>query len=242
MQSSVDQCMASDNLRPGIDVHQATSTRQLANRVKLNRESDSRRARVGWYWRRAGEADTESWRGCSTACLIFSLYMRFQTAIGKPPRPALLEQLICPNGAAWVAERDREVVGHAMWARVNGATVPTAELALIVAVPEQRRGLGVRMITEAAHDALASGAAQLVVMVSAMNDRVLRMIRHRWPTATTERDGAPPQLHHPSRRLLRQRQLVLQEKWVLYVVGLRGDQQPPAQVLSLTCGRGRRST
>ncbi|WP_328333994.1 GNAT family N-acetyltransferase [Kribbella sp. NBC_00382] len=140
--------------------------------------------------RRAGDPDVESLAGMLDGMPDFSLYMRFQTAIGKPPRPALVQQLVCPNGAAWVAERDREVVGHAMWAWVKGATVPTAELALIVAVPEQRRGLGVRMLTEAARDALASGAAQFVVMVSAMNDKVLRMVRRRWPTAAAERDGA----------------------------------------------------
>ncbi|MFI5713474.1 GNAT family N-acetyltransferase [Kribbella sp. NPDC051620] len=140
--------------------------------------------------RRAGDADVESLSGMLDGMPDFSLYMRFQTAIGKPPRPALVQQLVCPNGAAWVAERDREVVGHAMWAWVNGAAVPTAELALIVAEPEQRRGLGVRMLTAAAHDAIASGAAQFVVMVSAMNDRVLRMVRRRWPTATAEREGA----------------------------------------------------
>jgi GNAT superfamily N-acetyltransferase len=140
--------------------------------------------------RRAADADVESLAAMLGGMPDFSLYMRFQTAIGKPPRPALVQQLVCPNGAAWVAERDRQVVGHAMWAWVNGAGVPTAELALIVAEREQRRGLGVRMLTEAALDALAAGAAQFVVMVSAMNDKVLRMVRRRWPTAVTERDGA----------------------------------------------------
>jgi GNAT superfamily N-acetyltransferase len=140
--------------------------------------------------RRAGDPDVESLAGMLGGMPDFSLYMRFQTAIGKPPRPALLQQLVCPNGAAWVAERDREVVAHAMWAWVNGACVPTVELALIVAEPEQRRGLGVRMLTEAGRDALAEGAAQFVVMVSAMNDKVLRMVRRRWPTATTHREGA----------------------------------------------------
>jgi GNAT superfamily N-acetyltransferase len=140
--------------------------------------------------RRAGDADAESLSGMLDGLPDWSLYMRFQTAIGRPPRPALVQQLVCPNGAAWVAERDREVVAHAMWAWVKGTCVPTVELALIVAESEQRRGLGVRMMTEAAHDALASGAAQFVVMVSAMNDKVLRMIRRRWPTACTEREGA----------------------------------------------------
>ncbi|NEA31724.1 GNAT family N-acetyltransferase [Streptomyces sp. SID13031] len=140
--------------------------------------------------RRAGDADAESLSGMLTSQPDLSLYMRFQTAIGRPPRPALLQQLVSPNGAAWIAERDCQVIGHAMWAWVKGATVPTAELALIVADPEQRRGLGVQLLTEAAHHALAAGADQFLVMVSAMNDRVLRMVRRRWPTATAEREGA----------------------------------------------------
>jgi len=140
--------------------------------------------------RRAGDADAESLSGMLGGLPDLSLYMRFQTAIGKPPRPGLIQQMLCPNGAAWVAERDCEVVGHAMWAWVKDTTVPTAELALIIAESEQRRGLGVRMMSEAAQHALTAGAAQFLVMVSAMNDKVLRMVRRRWPTARAEREGA----------------------------------------------------
>ncbi|WP_433016159.1 GNAT family N-acetyltransferase [Kribbella sp. CA-294648] len=140
--------------------------------------------------RRAEDADTQSLSKMLTEVPDFSLYMRFQGAVGRPPQPELVQRMVCPDGAAWVAERDREVVGHAMWAWVKGAAVPTAELAVIIAEAEQRRGLGVRMVGEAARHALAAGAAQLLVLVSAMNDRVLRMVRANWPTATAERDGA----------------------------------------------------
>lgn len=140
--------------------------------------------------RRAGEADTDSLSGMLMGLPELSLYLRFQTAIGKPPRPALLEQLVCPNGAAFVAERDDRLVGHAMWAWVAGATVPTAELALIIAGPEQRRGLGARLLTEAAQNAFGAGAAQFLLMISATNDQVLRMARRRWPAVRAERDGS----------------------------------------------------
>ncbi|MEU4394282.1 GNAT family N-acetyltransferase [Kribbella sp. NPDC023855] len=140
--------------------------------------------------RRAEDADVQALADMLIGMPDFSLYMRFQGAVGRPPQPELVRRMVCPEGAAWVAERDREVVGHVMWAWVKGATVPTAELAVIVAEAEQRRGLGVRMVVEAARHALDAGAAQLLVLVSAMNDRVLRMVRTHWPTATAERDGA----------------------------------------------------
>jgi len=140
--------------------------------------------------RQAIGSDAELLSGLLMGLPELSLYMRFQTAIGKPPRPTLLQQMLCPNGAAWVAERDCQVVGHSMWAWVAGAAVPTAELAVVIAEDEQRRGLGVRMMTESAQHALAAGAAQFLVMVSAMNDKVLRMVRRRWPAARAERDGA----------------------------------------------------
>ncbi len=144
----------------------------------------------GLLLRRTAETDAKSLSGMLSGLPDWSLYMRFQTAVGRPPRPALLEQLLCPNGAAWVAERDGEVVGHAMWAWVKGATEPTAELALVIAASEQRRGLGVRMAGAAAHHALVSGATRFLLMVSAMNDPVLRIVRRRWPSATAERDGS----------------------------------------------------
>lgn len=140
--------------------------------------------------RRAADADVRALSDMLNGMPDFSLYMRFQGAVGRPPRPELVERMVCPDGAAWVAERERELVGHAMWAWVKGATVPTAELAVIIAEAERRRGLGVRMTTEAAQHALTAGAAQLLVLVSAVNDRVLRMVRTNWPAATAERDGA----------------------------------------------------
>jgi GNAT superfamily N-acetyltransferase len=120
-----------------------------------------------------------------------SLYFRFQTAVGHPPRAALIEPLLRPNGASWVAEHNNRFIAHAMWAWAHGApATPTAELAAIVADPYQGRGLGLRLVTVAAAHAAAAGAAQLLLVVSSANDRTLRLIRRRWPTAPAERDGA----------------------------------------------------
>jgi hypothetical protein len=123
-----------------------------------------------------------------TGLTDLSRYFRFQTAIGTPPRAALLLRLLCPSGAAFVATRGAAIVGHAMWAWAPGET--TAELAAVIAEDDQRRGLGVRMLSVAAADAIAAGATHFLFVVSAANDRSLRMVRRRWPNATPDRDGA----------------------------------------------------
>jgi hypothetical protein len=60
----------------------------------------------------------------------------------------------------------------------------------VIAEDDQRRGLGIRMLSIAAADAIASGATHFLFVVSAANDRTLQMLRRRWPDATAERDGA----------------------------------------------------
>jgi hypothetical protein len=123
-----------------------------------------------------------------TGLTDLSRYFRFQTAIGTPPRTALLLRMLCPAGAAFVATRGETIVGHAMWAWAPGDA--TAELAAVIADEEQHRGLGVRMLSIAAADAIAAGATHFLFVVNAANDRTLRMVRRRWPDATVERDGA----------------------------------------------------
>ena len=138
--------------------------------------------------RRAGEPDADELARMLSGLTDLSRYFRFQTAIGTPPRQALLLRMLCPTGTAFVATRDETIVGHAMWAWAPGES--TAELAAVIAEDDQRRGLGVRMLSIAAADAIASGATHFLFVVSAANDRTLRMLRRRWPDATTERDGA----------------------------------------------------
>ena len=138
--------------------------------------------------RRAGEPDADELARMLTGLTDLSRYFRFQTAIGTPPRAALLLRMLCPTGAAFVATRSGTIVGHAMWAWAPGTA--TAELAAVIAEDEQRRGLGVRMLSVAAADAIAAGARSFLFVVSAANERSIRMVRRRWPDATVERDGA----------------------------------------------------
>ncbi|TCO46882.1 acetyltransferase (GNAT) family protein [Kribbella antiqua] len=136
--------------------------------------------------RSAGEPDAEQLAGMLIGLTDLSLYFRFQTAIGRPPRPSLLLRMLCPTGAAWVATRGDAIVGHAMWAWTGA---DTAELAVLISEAEQRRGLGVRMLSIAAADAVAAGALNFLFVVSPANDLTIRMIRRRWPAAAVERDG-----------------------------------------------------
>ncbi|WP_134004186.1 GNAT family N-acetyltransferase [Kribbella sp. VKM Ac-2566] len=138
--------------------------------------------------RRAGEPDADELARMLSGLTDLSRYFRFQTAIGTPPRQALLLRMLCPTGAAFVATRDETIVGHAMWAWAPGES--TAELAAVIAEDDQRRGLGIRMLSIAAADAIEAGATHFLFVVSAANDRSLRMLRRRWPNATVERDGA----------------------------------------------------
>jgi hypothetical protein len=139
--------------------------------------------------RPAGEPDAEDLTTMLLGLSDLSLYFRFQTAIGRPPRPALVLRMLCPSGQAWVATRGDMIVGHAMWAWATAGGGPTAELAAVISEAEQRRGLGVRMLSIAAADAVAAGATRFLFVVSPANDLTARMIRRRWPDAGVERDG-----------------------------------------------------
>lgn len=139
--------------------------------------------------RRARADDAGALSAMLTGLSDLALYFRFQTAVGRPPRDSLVEPLVSPTGAAWVAERDGVLVGHGMWAWAKGSSVPTAELAVVIAESDQRRGLGVRLMNLAGAAAYAAGAIQLLLVVSAANDKVIRMVRRYLPEHRVERDG-----------------------------------------------------
>jgi hypothetical protein len=145
--------------------------------------------------RRGDEADLDGLGQMLGGLSDLSRWFRFQTAIGSPPRSALLLRMLRPAGAAWVAFRDDRMIGHAMWAWAtlglpDQADGRVAELAAVIADHEQHRGLGIHMLAVAAVDAIASGATHFLFVVSASNDTSLRMVRRRWPDAVAERDGS----------------------------------------------------
>ncbi len=139
--------------------------------------------------RKASGCDAAELAAMLSALSDLSLYFRFQTAIGRPPRPAVVDQLLQPTGTAWVAERGGRIIGHSMWAWAKGMAGSTAELAVVVADSDQRQGIGAELISVAARDARTTGAEQFLVVVSAANDPVVRLVRRYWPDASIERDG-----------------------------------------------------
>ncbi|MEV6285662.1 GNAT family N-acetyltransferase [Kribbella sp. NPDC051770] len=144
----------------------------------------------GVLLRRTGAGDHARLSAMLDRMSELSLYFRFQTAVGHPPRSAVVEPMLSSTGESWVAESNDRLIAHAMWAWAHGATgVPTAELAAIVDDPYQGRGLGTRLLNLVGARAGAAGARQLLLVVSTANDRTLRLIRRRWPQAPAERDG-----------------------------------------------------
>ncbi|TWD82475.1 hypothetical protein FB561_3608 [Kribbella amoyensis] len=62
------------------------------------------------------EADRDALANMLAGLSELTLYFRFQTAVGRPPRPSVVEPLLRPTGAAWVAEHECRLIGHVMWA------------------------------------------------------------------------------------------------------------------------------
>ncbi|TWD82476.1 acetyltransferase (GNAT) family protein [Kribbella amoyensis] len=56
--------------------------------------------------------------------------------------------------------------------------------------PHQGNGLGLHLVSTAAAHARAAGATRFLLVVSAANDKMLRLVRRYWPSPRTERDGA----------------------------------------------------
>lgn len=140
--------------------------------------------------RRAGPADRAALGTMLAGLSEATSYFRFQTAIGRPPRASVVDSLLSPHGSAWVAERDGRLVGHAMWAWAHGERpTPTAELAVVVADADQNQGIGSRLFDLAAAHARAAGADDFLLVVSAANDRTVRLVRRCWPAAAVTREG-----------------------------------------------------
>jgi GNAT superfamily N-acetyltransferase len=116
-------------------------------------------------------------------------YRRFQTALGPDPTSAMLDALLPagPNGGALLAHAGPWVIGHGVWQR-SGAT-SVAEIGVVVADSQQRRGIGSALAGALLDDLARRGMTEVEVFASATNEAVSRMVAASAPAALLERDG-----------------------------------------------------
>ena len=119
-----------------------------------------------------------------------SAYLRFQTAIGPAPSPALVRGLLPDGvrGTALLGFCGDDLVAHGLWVRLGPTR--TAEIALVVADEHQRGGLGSALASALLDDLAAHGIERVEVYAGAGNRAVARMMARAAPDAHRERDGA----------------------------------------------------
>ncbi|WP_395658969.1 GNAT family N-acetyltransferase [Nocardioides sp.] len=119
-----------------------------------------------------------------------SAYLRFQTAIGPRPMPALVRALLPEgvSGRALLGFVGDDLVAHGLWVRIGPCRA--AEIALVVADDRQREGVGSALAAALLDDLAARGIERVEVYAGAGNRAVARMMSRAAPDADPERDGA----------------------------------------------------
>jgi GNAT superfamily N-acetyltransferase len=121
-----------------------------------------------------------------------SFYQRFLTGPGLlSPRLCRLLVASTPGSGAVVATSGARLVAHACWAfePQTEASGPVAEVAVVTADAWQGRGLGTRLLTAVARDAVDAGARTATMYVLADNRRVRARLARRWPDVAPAHDG-----------------------------------------------------
>lgn len=140
--------------------------------------------------RACGPADAHLIREFVCGLSPRSQYLRFFATVA-PPGSGLLRALSGGNGLADIlvlTDLRGVVIGHAM--AVDRSTTGgqlTSDIGLVVADDWQHRGLGTRLLGVLVSRAAARGVATLVLDILPANDRMLGIIRRRWPGAPEER-------------------------------------------------------
>jgi GNAT superfamily N-acetyltransferase len=118
-----------------------------------------------------------------------SAYRRFQTGLGPHPSARLLDALLPdgPYAGAVVADIGRSLVAHGMWHRIGTSQV--AEIGLLVADGEQRRGIGTALAEVLLSDLTARGMEWVEIFATATNQAVARMVTRQAPGSVGEYDG-----------------------------------------------------
>lgn len=131
-----------------------------------------------------GTADAARLRRMSAALSRHSLFNRFFAGTPHLPEPYLrkLHALDHWDTEALVALLDDDIVGIAEY--IRDRTAPhRAELAVLIADPWQRRGLGRMLVGLLARSAQWRGVAEFDASVLPANRGALAAIRNGWPQA-----------------------------------------------------------
>ncbi|MEV4058815.1 GNAT family N-acetyltransferase [Nonomuraea dietziae] len=148
------------------------------DRLSMRRNAESV---IGTQIRPAGPYDEARIRRFLVGLSLHTQTLRFFTGIPSP-KDALVRALLAVDGQrdAIVAERDGEIIGHAMSYRGGLADV---EIAIVVTDEWQGRGLGRKLIATLLGRAAGAGATTVGMDVLGENRKVLKLIRRMWPDA-----------------------------------------------------------
>ncbi|MGI5166342.1 N-acetyltransferase family protein [Spirillospora sp. CA-253888] len=145
-----------------------------------------------------GTADADRLREMSALLSHGSLYTRFFTGTPRIPEPyvATLHGLDHWNREALAALLDGTLVGVAEYVRDRDRP-RRAELAVLVADPWQRRGLGGLLVACLAPLAQRRGITEFGAEVIYGNRPALTAIRRHWPAATPAGEGGAASFRLP---------------------------------------------
>ncbi|MES9603073.1 GNAT family N-acetyltransferase [Actinomadura sp. NPDC048032] len=145
-----------------------------------------------------GVTDRDRVRRMSDRLSAASLYMRFFS--GTPRLPdhyvGLLEGLDHWDREALVALDGDEILGIAEYVR-DATRAWRADLAVLVADPWQRRGLGRALVGCLSELAGRRGVTEFGADVILTNRQALMFVRSGWPAARSSRDGGSARFRLP---------------------------------------------
>ena len=144
---------------------------------------------TGLRLRLAQPGDRELLAGFLHALSPDSAYQRFLTGFAGSYPPSLIDALLPsePRGGALLGFVGRELVGHALWVRLDDPR--SAEVAVVVADRHQRQGIGTALTYALTTELVTSGIERVQVVSSPANRAVAAMVARHASDAVRELDG-----------------------------------------------------
>lgn len=136
--------------------------------------------------REATLADIEAVAALHGRCSVETLYSRYQTPLRLPMTTRLARRLVAPDaGVALVVQTGLAIVGHGVLEQHGDDWT----FQLIVEDAWHSRGIGTRLVREAAERARRLGLRQLTFVSAGANDSMLRAVGAAGLVARVERHG-----------------------------------------------------